>query len=67
MNKIIDEKEALDELTIENLMEHCLDQCSRHKNSKIGYEHYILLRLLKETNRKFIEDCIIDYSYITED
>lgn len=42
----MEEKEALEKLTIENLMEHCLSQCSRHKNSKIGYEHYIFLRLL---------------------
>lgn len=63
----MEEKEALEKLTIENLMEHCLSQCSRHKNSKIGYEHYIFLRLLKETNSRFIEDCIIDYSYITEE
>ena len=62
----MEEKEALKSLTIENLIEHCLSQCSRHKNSKIGYEHYIFLCLLKETNSIFIEDCIIDYSYMTE-
>lgn len=56
----MEEQKALEELTIENLMEHCLSQCSKHKNSKIGYEHYIFLRLLKETNSRFIEDCIID-------
>lgn len=62
----MEEKEAIKELTIENLKKHCSSQCLKHKNSKIGYEHYIFLCLLKETNSRFIEDCIIDYSYINE-
>ena len=58
------EKEALEELTIENLMEHCKKQCKLNKGSKRGYEHYIFLQLLKDTYKKDIEDYIIEYSLI---
>lgn len=60
------EQEALQELTIERLIEHCIDQCSRFKGSKKGYEHYIFMQLLKETYERDIEDYIIDYSLIVK-
>lgn len=58
------EEEAIKELTIEKLLDHCITQCSRHKGSKLGYEHYIFMQLLKETYERNIEDYIIDYSLI---
>lgn len=47
------EKEALKELTLKKLIDHCKKQCSIHKNSKLGYEHYIFLQLLKESYPRY--------------
>ena len=58
------EELALRELTIENLLKHCINQCTIHKGSKLGYEHYIFMQLLKESYARNIEDYIIDYSLI---
>lgn len=59
--------EPLRDLTIENLMEHCIKQCRKHKASKIGYEHYIFLQCLKELNKRDLEDFIIDYEIICKE
>lgn len=64
LNYNMNETEALKELTREKLINHCIKQCKNHKDNKIGYEHYIFLQLLKESNFRFIEDCIIDYYLI---
>lgn len=60
----MNEKEALKELTTERLLDHCIKQCAIHKDSKLGYEHYIFMRLLEVTYERNIEDYIIDYSLI---
>lgn len=60
----MNEEEALKELTIENLLDHCIKQCAIHQGSKLGYEHYIFMQLLKESYARNIEDYIIDYSLI---
>ena len=59
---MITEQEALEQLTIEELMEHCANQCRKFPNKKAGYEHYIFLQLLKNAYPRDIEDYIIDYS-----
>lgn len=61
------EEEALNELTIKNLISHCLTQCVLHKGSKKGYEHYIFMQLLKEAHDRNIQDYIIDYSLIVKE
>lgn len=60
-------EEALNELTIKNLIEHCLTECMLNKGNERGYEHYIFMQLLKETYDKQIEDYIIDYSLIVKE
>ena len=59
---ILTEKEAIEQLTITELMEHCMGQCRRFPNKRMGYEHYIFLQLLKNAYPRDIEDYIIDYS-----
>lgn len=61
------EEEALNELTIKNLIEHCLTECMLNKGNKRGYEHYIFMQLLKEAYDRNIEDYIIDYSLIVKE
>lgn len=61
------ESEALKEINLSSLMNHCIEQCAKHKDSKIGYEHYIFLQLLKEAYARDIEDYIIDYSLIIKE
>lgn len=56
------EKEAIKQLTIKELMKHCMEQCRKFPNKRAGYEHYIFLQLLKNTYPRDIEDYIIDYS-----
>lgn len=63
----MNEELALRELTIENLLDHCIKQCAIHKGSKLGYEHYIFMQLLKESYARNIEDYIIDYSLICKE
>ena len=58
------EIEALQEITLDKLTEHCYKQCKKHKNTKYGYEHYVFLKLLDETYEKQIQDYLIDYSLI---
>ena len=60
----MNEELARSELTIEKLLKHCINQCAIHKDSKLGYEHYIFMQLLKESYARSIEDYIIDYSLI---
>lgn len=60
------EEEALKELTLKKLIDHCKKQCAIHKDSKLGYEHYIFLQLLNESYPRDIEDMVIDYSLIIE-
>lgn len=61
---MITEQEALKQLTITELMDHCIDQCKRFPDKRIGYEHYIFLQLLKNAYPRDIENYIIDYSLI---
>lgn len=42
------EQKVQEALSLDNLKEHCLSQCLRHKDSQLGHEHYIFLRLLRE-------------------
>lgn len=63
----MDEQTALQELSLDKLIEHCKKQCSIHKNSKIGYEHYIFLQLLENAYSRDIEDYITDYSLICKE
>ena len=63
---MITEQEALEQLTIKELMKHCENQCRKFPNKKIGYEHYVFLQLLKNAYPRDIEDCIIDYSLMCE-
>lgn len=59
-------EEVLKELTLKKLIDHCTKQCTIHKDSKLGYEHYIFLQLLNKSYPRDIEDMIIDYSLIIE-
>lgn len=59
-------REALKELTLKKLINHCTKQCAIHKDSKLGYEHYIFLQLLNNSYPRDIEDMVIDYSLIIE-
>ena len=54
------EEEALNELTLKKLINHCKKQCAIHKDSKLGYEHYIFLQLLNKSYPRDIEDMVID-------
>lgn len=60
-------EEALKELTIAKLIQHCLNECILNKGNKRGYEHYIFMQLLKEAYDRQIEDYIIDYSLIVKE
>lgn len=60
----MNEQQALQELSLDNLIEHCKKQCELHQGSKRGYEHYIFLQLLENAYDRDIEDYIIDYSLI---
>lgn len=60
----MNEKQALQELSLDKLIEHCKKQCKLHKDSKMGYEHYVFLKLLEDAYDRDIEDHIIDYSLI---
>lgn len=60
----MNEQQALQELSLDNLIEHCKKQCKLHQVSKRGYEHYIFLQLLENAYDRDIEDYIIDYSLI---
>lgn len=60
----MNEEQALQELNLDKLIEHCKKQCKLHKGSKMGYEHYIFLQLLENAYDRDIEDYIIDYSLI---
>lgn len=60
----MNEEEALKELKIENLLYHCVKQCAIHKGQKLGYEHYIFMRLLQYSDARKIKNYIIDYSLI---
>ena len=58
------ELEALRDLSLDKLIEHCYKQCKKHKNTKIGYEHFVYLRLLDEAYERQIEDYLVEYSLI---
>lgn len=58
------EQEAREALSLDKLIDHCERQCLKHKDSQLGYEHYIFLRLLREAYEQDIEDHIIDYYLI---
>lgn len=60
----MNEEQALQELSLDKLIEHCEKQCKLYKGTKMGYEHYIFLQLLKNAYDRDIEDYIIDYSLI---
>lgn len=58
------EQEAIQILNLDNLRDHCEEQCLRHKDTKLGYEHYIFLRLLRNAYEQEIKDYITDYYLI---
>lgn len=62
--KSMTEQEAIQTLKLDNLRDHCERQCLRHKDSQLGYEHYIFLRLLREACERDIEDYITEYYLI---
>lgn len=62
----MNEEQALQELSLDKLIEHCKKQGKLQKGSKMGYEHYIFLQLLKDAYDRDIEDYIIDYSLIVK-
>lgn len=57
----MNEEQALKELSLDKLIEHCKKQCKLYRGQKRGYEHYIFLRLLKNSCFDYIDDAIIDY------
>lgn len=58
------EQEAIQNLNLDSLRDHCERQCLRHKDTKLGYEHYIFLRLLRDAYERDIEDYITEYYLI---
>ena len=58
------EQKIQEVLSLYKLKDHCERQCLRHKDSQLGYEHYIFLRLLRDAYERDIEDYITDYYLI---
>lgn len=61
------EQKSQEILSLDKLKDHCERQCLRHKDSQLGYEHYIFLRLLREANDRDVEDYITDYYLIMKE
>jgi hypothetical protein len=58
------EQEAIQVFNLDSLRDHCEEQCLMHKDTKLGYEHYIFLRLLRNAYEQEIKDYITDYYLI---
>lgn len=54
-------------MSINDLMEHCLQQIRRHAYSKIGLEHYILLQCLQNMSQSEFEKIKSTYNYIIKE
>ena len=54
-------------MSINDLMEHCLQQIRKHPYSTIGLEHYILLQCLQNMSRSEFEKIKGNYNYIIKE
>jgi hypothetical protein len=51
-------------ITIENLLEKCMEDVKLFGDSERGAMTYVLYRLLNESNPRDLDDIIIDYELI---
>ena len=54
-------------MSINDLMEHCLQQIRNHPYSTIGFEHYILLQYLQNMSQSAFEKIKSSYNYIIKE